>query len=86
MITTAAAARNIQLIAGTIITSHTGIAYHFEHDAQGTGPHHGFNLLISVECTYVEEYYPERSLLYSVTCLSHCLWTSRRNLRHSEIL
>ena len=49
MITTATTARNIQLIAWTIITSHTGTAYHVEHNAQGTRPHHGFNLLISVE-------------------------------------
>jgi len=41
-----------------IITSHTGIAYHAEHNAQGTPPHQGFKLLISFECTYVEEYYP----------------------------
>jgi len=50
MITTAATARNIQLIAGTIITSHMGIAYQVEHNAQGSGRHHDFNLLISVEC------------------------------------
>jgi len=41
----------------TIIASHTGIAYHVEHNAQGKQPHHGFNLLISVECACVE-YYP----------------------------
>jgi len=27
-----------------------GIAYHVEHNAQSTPPHHGFSLLISVEC------------------------------------
>jgi len=32
-----------------IIVSHTGIAYHVEHNGQGTPPHHGFSLLISVE-------------------------------------
>jgi len=47
-----------KLIARSILTSYTGIAYHVEHNAQGTGPHHGFNMLISVERTYVEEYYP----------------------------
>jgi len=48
MITTAATARNNRLIVETIVTSHTGIAHHVEHDAQGTPPHHGFSLLISV--------------------------------------
>jgi len=33
----------------TIITSHTGIAHYVEHNTQGTPPHHGFSLLISVE-------------------------------------
>jgi len=33
MITTAATARNIRLIVETIITSHTGIAYHVENHA-----------------------------------------------------
>jgi len=28
--------------------SHIVVAYHFEHNAQGTPPHHGFSLLISV--------------------------------------
>jgi len=51
MKTRTATARDIRLIVETIITSHTGIAYHLEHNAQGT-PHQGFNLLISVECTY----------------------------------
>jgi len=55
----ATTARNIRLIEGTILTSHTGIACHVEHNAQRTWPHHGFNLLISVECTYIEEYYPK---------------------------
>jgi len=58
MTTTAATARNIRLIEGTILTSHAGVACHLEHNAQGTNPNHGFNLLISVECTYVEEHYP----------------------------
>jgi len=36
---------------------HTAIAHHFEHkNAQGTPPHHGFSLLISVECACVELY------------------------------
>jgi len=51
--------RNIQLIVETSITSHTDIAYHFEHNAHGTPPHLGVNLLISVECTYVEGIIPE---------------------------
>jgi len=49
MITTAATACNIPLIVETIIASHTGMAY-VEHNAQGTPPHHGFSLLISVDC------------------------------------
>jgi len=33
-----------------------GMAYHVEHNAQSTlPPHHGFSLLISVECA---EHYP----------------------------
>jgi len=42
MVTTAAIARNIRLIVDTIITSHTGIAYHAAVSR--------FHLLISVEC------------------------------------
>jgi len=49
IITTAAIAPNIRLIAETIITSHTGIGYHVEQYAQGTPPHRGFSLLVSVE-------------------------------------
>jgi len=49
MITAAATARSIRLIVETIIASHTGIAYHVEHDAEGTPPHQGFSLLIRVE-------------------------------------
>jgi len=56
MITTGATARNIRLIAETIIASHTGIAYHNERNAQGTPPHHSFNPLISAECACVEHY------------------------------
>jgi len=56
--TTAANACNIRLIVETIIASHTGIGYHVEQYAQGTAPHHCFSQLISVECTYVEGYYP----------------------------
>jgi len=37
--------------------SHTCRAYHVEHNAQGTPPHHGFNILINIECACVE-YYP----------------------------
>ena len=42
-------ARNIRLIVETIIVSHTSIAYHIEHIAEGTLPHQGFSALISVE-------------------------------------
>jgi len=48
MITTATAAHNIRLIVETIITSHTSTPYYVEYDSQGTPPHHGFSLLISV--------------------------------------
>jgi len=54
----AATACNIQLIVETIITSHTDISYCIEHNAQGTPPHHGFSLLISVVCV----------------CVEHCPW------------
>jgi len=43
MITVAATARNIRLIVETII------AYHAEHNAEGTSLHQGFSLLVSVE-------------------------------------
>jgi len=56
IITTAATARNIPLIVETITASHAGIAYHVEHNAHGTPPHHGFSLLISVECACVEQW------------------------------
>jgi len=50
IITTAeATARNIRLIVEKIITSHTDIAYHVEHNAEGTLLHQGFSELISVE-------------------------------------
>jgi len=47
-----------------IIASHTGIAYHVEHIAEGTPPHQGFGLLVSVECRALS-----LSVLYSVRCL-----------------
>jgi len=56
MVTKSATERNIRLIVQTIISSHTGIVHHVEHDAKGTPPHHGFSLLISVECACVEQY------------------------------
>ena len=56
IITTAATAPNIPLIVQTIITSHTGIAYHVEYNAQGTLRNHVFSLLISVDCACVEHY------------------------------
>jgi len=52
IITTVATACNNRLIVETIITSNTGIAaiaYDVEHNAQGTPPHHGFSLLMSVQ-------------------------------------
>jgi len=49
-ITTAATERNIRPI---VETSHTGIAYQVERNPLGTPPHHGFSLLISVECACV---------------------------------
>jgi len=33
---------------------HTGIAYHVAYNAQGRAVHHGFSLLISVECACVK--------------------------------
>jgi len=50
MITTAATACNIRLILETTITSHIGIAYQVEYNAQDMLRYHGFSLLISVEC------------------------------------
>jgi len=50
MITTSKTARNIWLIVETFIMSHTGIAYHVEHNAQGMLPHHGFSLFVNIEC------------------------------------
>ena len=50
MIISAATECNIRLIEGTILTSHTGIAYHVAHNAQRTPPHHGCNLLIYDQC------------------------------------
>jgi len=64
MITAAATTSNIPLIVETIIASHTGIAYRVEHNPEGTTPHQGFSLLISVE--YKCEIYsilPERIVL-----------------------
>jgi len=49
MITTTATACYIRLIVETIIASHTAMAY-VEHNAQDTPPHHGFSLLIAVDC------------------------------------
>jgi len=47
LITTAAIVRNIRLMVDNIFTSHMGIAYHVEHNAQGTQPHHGFSRLVA---------------------------------------
>jgi len=52
--------------------SHMGIAYLVEHNAQGTLLHHGFSLLINVECACVlinVEWALSLSVLYSVSCL-----------------
>jgi len=54
MITMAAPARNIRLIAETITTSYTGIVYHFEYRAIALL--FQCRLLISVECARVEHY------------------------------
>jgi len=56
MTTMAAAARSIQLIVEMIIMSHTVTTYQVEHKAQGTLPHCGFSLLISIGCECVEHY------------------------------
>jgi len=53
---TAATLRNIRLMVENIITLHTGIAHHIEHNAHGKPPHHGFSLLTSVECASVVHY------------------------------
>jgi len=63
MLKTAATARNIRLMVENIIMPHKGVAHHFEHDAQGTPPHHGFSLFISVEFACVEHC---TRVLYSV--------------------
>jgi len=49
IITAATTARNIRLIVEMIIASHMGISSHVVHNAEGTPPHQGFSLLISVE-------------------------------------
>ena len=47
-----------------IIASHTGISSHVEQNAEGTAPHQGFSLLISVELTCeVQSIIPERIVL-----------------------
>jgi len=56
MITTAGTARNIRLILEATITSHAGIAYHVEYNAQGTPPHHGFSLLNCVQGACAKRY------------------------------
>jgi len=59
---TAATEHYIRLVVERIITSHAGIAFYVEYNAQGTPPYHGFSLLISVECACVE-HYPECTVL-----------------------
>jgi len=68
MTTTAATACNIRLIVETIFASHTGMAY-VEHNAQVMPPHHGFSLLISVDCWVCLCQTLSLSALYSVRCL-----------------
>jgi len=89
MITTAATACNIRLIVEKIIASHTGMAY-VEHNARGTPPHHGFSLLICVDCACVEN--GSLSVLSMVRCLEGItLWMewlvmdqSQKQLRQSK--
>ena len=60
----AATARNIGLIVEMIIASHTSILSHVEHNVEGTPPHLGFSLFISVEfACEVQSIIPERSVL-----------------------
>jgi len=47
---------NLRLMVENIITSHMGIAHHVEQNTQFMPLHHGFSLLISVECAWVEHY------------------------------
>jgi len=47
--TAAATACNTRLIIETIIVSHTSIANHVGHTTEGTSPHQGFSVFISVE-------------------------------------
>jgi len=62
--TAAATARNIRLIVETIIALHKSIAYHVEHIAEGTPPHQGFSVLISVEFVCdMQRITPERVVL-----------------------
>jgi len=78
MTTTAATARNIRLILETIITSHTGIAYHVEQR---------WRHAVWPRFQSIDQYWAcvcrgvlSLSVLYSVICHSHCLWISRRDL------
>ena len=75
----AATEHNIGLVVGKILTSHTGIAYHVEHNAQGMPPHHSFSLLISVKMCVCRVL--SLSVLYWVTCFSHYLWT----IQHQDL-
>jgi len=63
----AAPACNIRLIVETVLKSHTAMAYCIECNAQGTPPHHGFSLLISVECVW--RALSLSVLLYLIRCL-----------------
>jgi len=58
MITVTATSHSIPLIVGMIITDTQAQhwAYHVAYNAQGTPFHHGFSLLISVECACVKHY------------------------------
>ena len=55
-------------------TSHRGIAYHFEHNAQGKPQHHSFSPFISVECMHVKRIISECVVLGKISG-GHCLST-----------
>jgi len=77
---TATTVRNIWLIVETIIMSQLGMCY-VEHNSQGAPSHHGFSLLINIECACVE-YYP--GCIVPGKMSKWLLWTSRRNLCVSQ--
>jgi len=68
------------------------MASHVEHNVQGTPPHHGFSLLINVECVCVCRTL-SLSVLYSVRCQDGITFQiewmhmnqSQKSLRQSKI-